>query len=226
MRPAALRERCSSDADSADQRDLEAGEHHRDSSADGNRGAVDDRHDDDRHDGDRLEAADDDVASPYVEEEPRHVDVSARDDVQEDGESCREAGSAAGAGDEEPRPAVQESRQPAVGVADENVLAARTRHQGRELGIRERPREAQQAANHPDRDHHARRSDVAGHHARLQEDAGSDDVAYQDRDGREQTQAAYQADFCRDGGSRSEAAGVARVRGQRQSLRERRWMER
>ena len=68
--------------------------------------------------------------------------------------------------------------------------------------------------------------DVAGHHARLEEDAGSDDVAYQDRDRRQQAQAAHQADLCRDGGSRSEAAGAARVRGQRQSLRERRWMER
>ena len=225
MRPAALRERRSSDADSAYQRDLEAGEHHRDLSADGNRGAVDDRDHDDCHDGDRLEAADADVVSPYVDGEPRHVDVAASDDVQENRESCREAGGAASAGDEEPGPAVQETRQSAVGVANENVLAARARHQGRELRIRERAGEAQQAANHPDRDHHAWRSDVAGHHARLQEDAGSDDVAYQDRDSREQAQASHQADLCGDG-RRSEAAGAARVRGQRQSLRGRRWMER
>ena len=59
------------------------------------------------------------------------------------------------------------------------------------------PARLKQAANHPDGHHHARRADVARHHARLEEDAGPDDVANQDRDRGKQAQPAHEADLRR-----------------------------
>ena len=120
--------------------------------------------------------------------------LPAAGDVEEDGEPEREPRQAAGGGHEEARPAVEESPQPAVRLADEYVLAAGLRHQHGELGVGQRAREAQQPADDPHGDDHPGRADVAGHDARLEEDARADDVGDDDGGRGEEAEAADQGD--------------------------------
>ena len=103
--------------------------------------------------------------------------------VQENGEADTLGRLTAGIGHGELRPAVEKREWTAVAFADEDVFAARARHHRRQLGVGERTGQAEQAGDHPRRNHQRRRLDVAHHHARLEEDAGADDTADDDRGG-------------------------------------------
>src|SRR5205085_9199386 len=76
----------------------------------------------------------------------------------------------------------------------EAVLAARARHHRRQFRVGERAREAQEPGRDPRDNHDPGRLDVAHHHARLQEDARADDAPDDNRDRREEAEAAYERD--------------------------------
>src|SRR5437764_12858750 len=130
------------------------------------------------------------IVAAEVEREVSAVERVAREYVEEDGEAHALGGLRACVGDGELRPAVEEGEGPPVALAYEDVLAARARHHRRKLRVSERARETQEPCGYPRDDDEARRLDVAHHHACLQENPCADDAPYDNRDRREDAEAA------------------------------------
>ena len=112
--------------------------------------------------------------------------------VQKDRQAGGQRGHTTGVADEDAHPPEQERPAAAVGLANEHVLAAGSRHHRGEFGIRENAGERQQSRDHPDGEHQPRRLDIAGHHPRLEEDSGPDHFGDDDRDGGGQAKTADQ----------------------------------
>ena len=79
-----------------------------------------------------------------------------------------------GSGDDEAHPSEEKRRQLAVGLAKVDVLAAGVRQHRAELRIAQRAGEREQAGGDPGRQHEQRRAGILRHDRRLDEDAGAD----------------------------------------------------
>ena len=110
--------------------------------------------------------------------------------VEENREHDRKRGVARRSVDQRDDPAVEESPYAPECGADEVVHAAGTRHQGAELREGEGTGNREDARYRVGKQHEPGRADVAGHHARLHEDADADDVGDQERRRRDQRERA------------------------------------
>ena len=143
------------------------------------------------------------LTAGQVDRQPRTLQRAAGEDVDEDREAGRQTRDAAGARDEEARPAVEKARERSVGLPDEHVLAAGPRHHRGQLGVGEGAREAEQPGDHPDRHDHPGCVDVARHDAGLEEHARADDVADDDGGRGQDAEASNEAGAGRREGSGS-----------------------
>ena len=113
--------------------------------------------------------------------------------LQEGGGAHAIGGDGAGPGDPEAGPAVEESGEIAVGLAQVDVFAASLGEHGTQFGVAQRAGQRQQPRQHPGQQHPGRRAYVLRHDGALQEHAGADHGAHHDGGGIDETQAADQA---------------------------------
>ena len=81
------------------------------------------------------------------------------------------------------RPAVDESKQWAIGGVKVHIFAAGFGQRGRKFGVGEGAEQRQDSAENPNREHHGRRPNRFDHVGRDQENAASDDGSDDDGDG-------------------------------------------
>ena len=126
---------------------------------------------------DQLSVADDERRSYcgiVKERQGRESPENAHDSRGDGRNRCR-------LGNREPGPGIQEAGQWSVGVADVDVLAAGLRLHRAQLGVGDRPRHRQDAADNPRQVHQLGRADRLHHLGRNQEDAAADDGAHHNR---------------------------------------------
>ena len=95
-------------------------------------------------------------------------------------------------GDQEPGPGVQKSHQPAVGVADVNIFAARLRLHRAQFGVSHGAEKREKATHDPRQINQLGRSYRLHHLGGNQEDAAADDGAHHHRAGMAHAQLAQQ----------------------------------
>src|SRR5205085_6587794 len=99
-----------------------------------------------------------------------------------------EGGDRGAADDEELEPAPEEPEESPVPLAQQDVVAARLRVEGDDLGVGEGADQREQAAEDPDERGHAEERQLAGDGRRLLEDARADDRPRDHRGGHDGTE--------------------------------------
>ena len=166
--------------------------HRRHPAAQRDRTAVDERRHrqrDERHD---LQVAERYLVPERAQGDVHAVQCAAHQDVEKDGKPHGECRLGRRARDQALRPTEQKRPPPAVGLANVDVLPAGIGHHRRQLGVGEGAGKREQACDDPHREHQARRTDVARHHARLEKDARADHVGDVDRRRGGETETAHE----------------------------------
>ena len=119
-----------------------------------------------------------------------HRFMQAREEVGEVDDKTRgDGGNRGGLGDDELRPAVEESEQRAVSAVHVNEFAARLRQRRAQFRIAERSEKAEDPGGHQHHQHHRRRAHLLQHDARNHENRGPDHGAGHHGGGAEHPQA-------------------------------------